>query len=87
MNYELLIILFIILLFIVFFGLFYVNAEKFYNYSKNMRDNNPVLFKIIGSNEKFLNDKEKWVRHFKVFTALILGLLLAIAAPMLFIGP
>ena len=64
---DILFLIFIIILFFAFFGLFYFNAEKLYWIQKNMKDNNPDLFKIVGSNEKYLNDKDKWIKHYRIY--------------------
>ena len=50
-----------------------------------MKDNNPDLFKIVGSNEKYLNDKDKWIKHYRIYICLIMGLLITILAPIIFI--
>ena len=72
-------------LLVALFALCYIHAELFYNFHKRLQDENPWLFKIVGQNEKYLDDKAKWVRHCRLYIILVGGLILAIFIPFLLI--
>jgi lipopolysaccharide export system protein LptC len=73
----------IVILLVAFFALFYWQAPLLYRHQKKMRDENPTLFKIMGTNTKYLNDEGKWVRHYRIYVSLIGLLLIAILLVML----
>ncbi len=72
-------------LFIAFFALFYFHAEVIYNHQSNLRNDNKFLFKIFGQNEKYLNDKAKWIKHFRIYISLIFVLVMSILLPFIFV--
>ncbi len=50
-----------------------------------MKDNNPDIFKIVGSNEQYLTDKNKWIKRYRIYLCLMTGLFITILAPFIFI--
>jgi hypothetical protein len=55
--------------------LLFLNAGTIYDFNKKLKDENPFLFKLIGSNEKYLEDKDAWIKHqrlYIIFFALML---------------
>jgi hypothetical protein len=80
------ILLAIILISLVsFFALFYARAEQFYDFSINLRGRNPALFMIIVRNEKYLEDKAKWIKHRKRYILLMGTLFTSVLIPFFFI--
>lgn len=47
------------------------SAGTLYEYFKNTRNEYPMLFKIIGFNEKYMNDKNAWIYRFKAYVILM----------------
>jgi hypothetical protein len=72
-------------LFITFFALFYFHAEVIYNHQNHLRNDNKILFKIFGQNEKYLDDKLKWIKHFRIYISLIFILVMSILIPFFFV--
>jgi hypothetical protein len=80
---ENLLLLAIVILLVAFFAIFYWQAPLLYRHHKKMKEENPTLFKIIGSNEKYLTDEAKWIKHYRLYVSLIGLLLMAIMLPLL----
>lgn len=78
------IIFFILVVATVFF---WFSAEAVYESHRRTKEHHPMLFKITGMNEQYLDDREKWVRHFRIQTVLAAALgFLAILAIFLSAG-
>jgi hypothetical protein len=58
------------------------SAEVLYDFFKTTREKNPILFRIFGFNEKYMQDKKAWVTHFKVYIILIAALIGVIGLSM-----
>lgn len=85
MFIDYLFVLFIAGLFITFSALLYFHAELIYNHHYNFRAKNKILFKIFGQNEKYLDDKAKWIMHFRVYLSLIFILFMSILFPFFYV--
>jgi hypothetical protein len=68
-----------------FFVVMYLGAEKIYYFNIRIREENKLLFKIIGSNERYLNERDKWIRHYRMYLAFIALLSLSIIIPFIII--
>ena len=86
MNTEVLYLIGIAILFVSFFALFYFNAEKFYEFQADLKTKDELSFKIFGSNNKYIDNKEKWIKHYKIFIVLIASLMVTIAIPLFLIA-
>jgi hypothetical protein len=84
-DMETVLLALILISLVSFFALFYTRAEQFYDFSRNLRDSNPTLFMIIGRNEKYLNDKAKWIRYHRLYILLMAMLFTSILIPFFFI--
>ena len=60
----------------------FLNTGKIYDYNLKMKNENPFLFKIFGMNEKYLDNKSAWVKHQRIFMAIVTLLLLCIMVPI-----
>ena len=60
----------------------FLNTGKIYDYNLKMKNENPFLFKIFGMNEKHLDNKSAWVKHQRIFMAIVTLLLLCIMVPI-----
>ena len=49
---------------------FWFSAGAVYESHRKTRENHPTLFKITGMNERCLDDRERWIRHFRIQTVL-----------------
>jgi hypothetical protein len=58
------------------------SAEKAYRFHKNLKRTDPFLFKIGGMNERYLDDKSLWIKHFRVYVVLICLVCLCIVLTM-----
>jgi len=54
-----------------FFVVMYLGADKLYDFNIRIREDNKLLYKIIGSNERYINERDKWIRHYRIYLALI----------------
>lgn len=72
-------------LFTAFFALLYFYAELIYKHHYTLRNENKILFKIFGQNEKYLEDKTKWIKHFKIYLSLIFILIMSILLPFFYV--
>ncbi|MBN2688458.1 MAG: hypothetical protein JXR85_09835 [Deltaproteobacteria bacterium] len=57
---------------------FWISAGRIYESHHSTKKNHPFLFKLTGFNEKHLDDREKWVRHFRLQLILISVLFLCV---------
>ena len=57
---------------------FWYYAENLFRFNFKLRNNAPFLFKIIGVDEKNLDNKDKWIKNFrrKIICITIFGYLL-----------
>ena len=58
--------------------LIWMHAPLFFQFHSTTRENHPTIFKIIGFNEKYIEDPKEWVRHFRLYVALIVVMITAI---------
>ena len=70
--------------FLILLAIFYFSAETLYNFHYNLKKDDNPLFKIIGSNSKFIDDKDKWIKHYRLYLILMFILMLSIVVTMLF---
>ena len=62
---------------LIFFGIitisigFYCKAENVYSSHKKWHDKELFLIKMIGFNEKYINDKSKWIQHYRRYIVLM----------------
>jgi hypothetical protein len=63
---------------------FWFQAPKLYDYHLNMKEHNPLMFKIIGYNEKYLKDRALWIRRFRIYVVVMTGLMFSILMSILF---
>ena len=68
---------------VAFFVVMYFSAGISYDFSIRTKRDNPELWKIIGFNDKYLNDREKWIRHTRIYIVLFTLLFLAILFPFI----
>ncbi len=66
-----------------FFAVMYLSADTMYDFNIRIREDNKSLFNIIGSNEKYLNERDKWIRHYRIYLILIALLSLSIFIPFI----
>jgi len=66
-----------------FFSIMYFSVGAFYDFSIKIKDENPGLWKLIGFNDKYLNDRDKWIRSCRISIALFSILILAILIPFM----
>ena len=52
-------------------GLGWVTAGWFYQIHRWLKYCHPFLFRLVGFNEKFLEDRNRWVRHLRIYIGLI----------------
>ena len=45
---------------------FWFSAEAVYESHRKTRENHPLIFRITGMNEKYLDDRAGWIRHFRI---------------------
>lgn len=43
------------------------HAHKLYAFHSNLKKNNPVLWRLIGSDEKYIDNPTLWVRRFRIY--------------------
>jgi hypothetical protein len=60
---ELIIVIIALAAFVLFFWIF---AGRIYESHRITKQDHPFLFKITGFNEKHIDDREKWIRHFRI---------------------
>lgn len=61
----------IISVFAILAVLLWISADKIYQSHYSTKRNHPFLFKITGFNERHLDDREKWIKHFRIQLLLI----------------
>jgi hypothetical protein len=66
----------IVIALVVITVLLWIFAEKIYQSHYSTKKNHPFLFKITGFNEKYLDDPEQWIKHFRIQLVLIAVLFL-----------
>ena len=54
------------------------HAPKLYDEHLNMKERNPLMFKLIGYNEKYLKDRASWMRRFRIYLVLMTVLMFSI---------
>ena len=55
----------------VFAIIFWTKAPSFYEYHRNLRDRNPRGFRLLGFNAKYIDDRDKWIRHYRTYLVLM----------------
>jgi hypothetical protein len=60
---------------VIFTGLFYLNADRFYHLHSTLKKRNNPLLKLIGFDEKDLQDRAAWIKHFRSYLILLPGIL------------
>ncbi len=68
----------------IVFWIFWSHAPKFYEFHRGLRQTNPVIFKMIGFNEKWLSNPDLWIKHFRFYVAIVVLLISAIFLTFLF---
>jgi len=63
----------IFIILVIALVLFWINAEKVYESHKRTKSDHPFLFKITGFNEKYLDNREEWIKRFRVQMILIVA--------------
>jgi hypothetical protein len=73
----------IALIFQIFIGILYFNAEKFYNAQNSLRKMDKAYFFILGSGSKDLDNREKWIKNYKrnilMMSILIISIVISMA--------
>jgi len=54
--------------------LLWTHADKIYHWHSQTKKENPLLFKITGFNEKYIDDPGVWIKHFRIYLTLFTGL-------------
>jgi len=76
-GYELLIEpAIIIIVLAVITALFWIYADKIYQSHYKTKKDHPFLFRITGINEKYLDNPDLWIKHFRIQLILIAVLFL-----------
>jgi len=57
---------------------FYCGAENIYSSHKKWHDKELFLFKMMGFNEKYINDKSKWIQHYRRYILLMVLSMLSV---------
>ena len=57
-------------------ALFWIYADKIYQSHYKTKKDHPFLFRITGFNEKYLDDPNLWIKHFRIQLILITVLFL-----------
>lgn len=70
----------------LFFIILYFNAAKFYEFHYKLKKNHPAWFNLIGINEKYLYDKNKWIKHMRIYMALIFLAVIVTFLPLIFLS-
>jgi len=55
-------------------ALLWTHAEKIYQWHAQNKRENPLLFKITGFNEKYIDNPDPWIKHFRIYLTLFAGL-------------
>ena len=53
------------------FAWLWLRAAAFYQYHRNLRDQKPLVFKLVGFNEQYLDNPKLWIKHFKIYLVLV----------------
>ena len=61
----------------------YFCAEIFYNFYYNLKKDDNPIFKVIAYNSKFIDDKDKWIKHHRLYSILIFTLIVCIGVATL----
>jgi hypothetical protein len=61
-----------------FFSVMYFGVGTFYDFCIKIKEDDPAIWKRIGFNDKYLNDRDKWIRYCRICFSLFAILLLAI---------
>ncbi len=71
---------------ILLIWILYATAGKLYDFHKGISDQYPRLFKAIGFNVKYINDRRSWILHYIIYATIIpifmLLILATIAMPL-----
>ncbi len=65
-------------MFVAFFALFYWQAPLLYRFHRKLKYEHPILFKLIGSNAKYISEEGKWIQHYRITISLMLLLMLTL---------
>jgi len=57
---------------------FWLTADKVYQSHLNTKEHHPTLFKLTGFNVRYIGDREKWVKHFRIQLVLVVVLFVAV---------
>lgn len=57
-------------------ALFWIYADKIYQSHYKTKKDHPLLFRITGFNEKYLDNHDLWIKHFRIQLILIAVLFL-----------
>ena len=60
------------------FLLLYLNAGNIYSFHHTINKEKSILSKIISTDTKYLDNKEQWIKRYKIKMVLIFGLIMAI---------
>ena len=66
----------IVIALVIITVLLWIFADKIYQSHYSTKKNHPFIFKITGFNEKYINDPERWIKHFRIQLILIAVLFL-----------
>lgn len=58
--------------------LLWFNAGKLYTLHSNIQRKSPLLFKIIGFNERYLGNSDLWIKYFRIYLVLFSVFFLAL---------
>jgi hypothetical protein len=50
-------------------------ADRIYESHHTTRKKHPFLFKLTGFNERYIEDRHKWIRHFRIQLILLVALI------------
>jgi hypothetical protein len=63
---------------------FWIQAPKVYDDHLKMKENNPIMFRMVGYNEKYLKDRASWIRRLRIYLILMTGLMFSLLIFILF---
>ena len=49
---------------------FWLSADAVFESHRKNRENHPLVFRITGMNERYLDDRDRWILHFRIQTVL-----------------
>ena len=56
-------------------ALLWTHADKIYHWHPQTKREYPLLFKITGFNEKYIDNPSQWIKHFRIYLTLFTELL------------